>query len=170
MATRTRLEFAEFLPLIRRPDSARLYVLIAIRRSTPGQTNHVPVSVPRAIPPCHAQMLPFGSRSLGPVGRRPSLRHDGQTYQWRSRSSSTHQGGEEAGRVRYWEAGRDIGKRDGSDIGKRDAILGSGTGPILGEEAGRVRVRRLFCLPTLPIADLSRFPPPDLSRFPPHCQ
>ena len=50
-------------------------------------------------------------------------------------------------------------KRDGSDIGKRDAILGSGTGPILGEEAGRVRVRRLFCLPTLPIADLSRFPP-----------
>jgi len=33
MATRTRLEFAEFLPLIRRPDSATLYVLIAIRRS-----------------------------------------------------------------------------------------------------------------------------------------
>ena len=35
--------------------------------------------------------VPFGSRSLGPVGRRPSQRHDGQTYQWRSRSSSTHQ-------------------------------------------------------------------------------
>src|SRR5208282_872659 len=45
----------------------------------------------RAIPPCHARMLPFGSRSLGPVGRRPSQRHDGQTYQWRSRSTTTHQ-------------------------------------------------------------------------------
>ncbi len=32
----------------------------------------------RPIPPCHVQMHPFGSRSLGPVGRRTSQRHDGQ--------------------------------------------------------------------------------------------
>jgi len=33
----------------------------------------------RAIPPCHAGMLPIGPRCLGPVGRRPSLRRDDQT-------------------------------------------------------------------------------------------
>ena len=43
----------------------------------------------RAIPPCHARMLPIGSRCLGPVGRRPSQRHDGQMYQGWSRLSSS---------------------------------------------------------------------------------
>ena len=43
----------------------------------------------RAIPPCHARMLPMGLRCLGPVGRRPSQRHDGQTYRTRSRLSSS---------------------------------------------------------------------------------
>ncbi len=44
----------------------------------------------RAIPPCHAQMLPIGRRCLRPVGRRPSQRHDDQTYQRRRRSSSSY--------------------------------------------------------------------------------
>ena len=43
----------------------------------------------RAIPPCHARMLHIGSRCLGPVGRRPGLRHDGQTYRRRCRLFSS---------------------------------------------------------------------------------
>ena len=43
----------------------------------------------RAIPPCHARMLPIGSRCLGPVGRRLSQRRNGQMYQGRSRLSSS---------------------------------------------------------------------------------
>src|SRR5271157_3502123 len=43
----------------------------------------------RAIPPCHARILHIGSRCLGPVGHRPSQRHDGQMYQGWSRLSSS---------------------------------------------------------------------------------
>ena len=43
----------------------------------------------RAIPPCHARMLPIGLRCLGPVGHQPGLRHNRQTYGiWNRLSSS----------------------------------------------------------------------------------